>query len=60
MLDLAGETCLIYHKTVSFYHVDEAKEHLLEDFSLEEGLSSVSTLTIGTDRTTKFESALGR
>ena len=24
-LDLAGETCLIDHKVVSFYHVDEAK-----------------------------------
>ena len=47
MLDLAGETCLTYHKIVSFYHVDKAKENILEDFSLEEGLSSASTVTIG-------------
>ena len=47
MLDLVGETCFIYHKNVSFYQVDEAKVHILEDFSLEEGLSSASTVTIG-------------
>jgi hypothetical protein len=46
MLDLAGETCLIHHKNVPFYRVDEAKVHILEGFSLEEGLSSASTVTI--------------
>ena len=43
MLDLAGETCLIHHKNVPFYRVDEANVHKLEGFSLEEGLSSAST-----------------
>ena len=46
MLDLVGETCFISHENMSFYHVDEAKVHVLEYFSLEEGLSIVSTVTI--------------